>query len=141
MIVEIDGAPASAEAWRDLALEHYGHFTAMQVRAGRTRGLDLHLRRLDAASRELFGQPLPASLVRDRIRHALRDGRPEGLDKLSAIDFMLLRMSAAQCADRQAQETWKTAVRNVSAMTASGWKGLPDRFRPSSSLAVISTAT
>jgi len=53
------------------------------------------------------------------IRQALLDGRPEGLDKPSAIDFMLLRMSAAQCADRQAQETWKTAIRNVSAMTAS----------------------
>src|SRR5262249_32006961 len=31
----------------------------------------------------------------------------------------LLRVSAVQCADREAQETWKTAVRNVGAMTAS----------------------
>ena len=67
-----------------------------------------------------------SELVRDvrvrralTIRQALLDGRPEGLDKPSAVDFMLLRMSAAQCADRQAQETWKIAILNVSAMTAS----------------------
>ena len=40
------------------ALGSYGHFTAMQVRAGATRGLPLHLARLDAANRELFGVPL-----------------------------------------------------------------------------------
>jgi hypothetical protein len=32
----------------------YGHFTAMQVRGRRTRGLALHLRRLEAATKELF---------------------------------------------------------------------------------------
>ena len=35
------------------------------------RGLDLHLTRLDAATRELFGTGLDGSRVRDHIRHAL----------------------------------------------------------------------
>ena len=51
----------------------YGHFTAMQVRGGRTRGLALHFERLEAASRELFGTGLDAERVRGLIRHALCD--------------------------------------------------------------------
>ncbi len=56
---------------RDAALNTYGHFTAMQVRGGRTRGLDLHLTRLDEANRELFAGPLDGDDVRSLIRHAL----------------------------------------------------------------------
>jgi hypothetical protein len=50
----------------------YGHFTAMQVRDGATRGLGLHLARLDAANRELFDTPLRGEAVRDGIRDAVR---------------------------------------------------------------------
>ena len=53
-----------------------GHFTAMQVRAGRARGLDLHLARLEAAHDEVYGRTLSGQEVRDRIRHAL-GGRPD----------------------------------------------------------------
>jgi branched-subunit amino acid aminotransferase/4-amino-4-deoxychorismate lyase len=69
--IEIDGRPAGADALHVLTLGGYGHFTAMQVRGGRTRGLDLHLRRLDAANREMFDRPLDGDLVRARVRHAL----------------------------------------------------------------------
>ena len=70
--IEIDGRPAGAEAlWSTSSA--YGHFTAMQVRGGRTRGLALHLRRLEAANRELFGAGLDHERVRELIRHALRD--------------------------------------------------------------------
>jgi branched-subunit amino acid aminotransferase/4-amino-4-deoxychorismate lyase len=69
-LLELDGRPLTPDAWQVHTLG-YGHFTAMQVRGGRTRGLDFHLHRLDAASRELFDQPLPGDLVRERIRHAL----------------------------------------------------------------------
>jgi branched-subunit amino acid aminotransferase/4-amino-4-deoxychorismate lyase len=69
--IEIDGRPATADDLRFPAAVHYGHFTAMQVRDGRVRGLALHLARLDAANRELFGAGLDGDLVRDRIRHAL----------------------------------------------------------------------
>jgi branched-subunit amino acid aminotransferase/4-amino-4-deoxychorismate lyase len=51
----------------------YGHYTAMQVRGGRTRGLDLHLARLCDATVEVFGQALDPGLVRAHLRHTLGD--------------------------------------------------------------------
>lgn len=56
------------------ALGGYGHFTAMQVRGGRVRGLDFHLARLDAATQELFGIGLSGERILDHLRHALADG-------------------------------------------------------------------
>ena len=52
--LEIDGRQVSAEVAVSIA-SGFGHFTAMQVRGRRTRGLTLHLARLEAANRELFG--------------------------------------------------------------------------------------
>lgn len=72
MRIEIDGERVNAEVLWSTA-SAYGHFTAMQVRGGRTRGLALHFERLEAASRELFGTGLDAERVRGLIRHALRD--------------------------------------------------------------------
>jgi branched-subunit amino acid aminotransferase/4-amino-4-deoxychorismate lyase len=71
--IEIDGAGATVEQLRTVALASYGHFTAMQVRSRRVRGLDLHLARLAAANREVFGSGLDTAQVRDHIRHALAD--------------------------------------------------------------------
>jgi branched-subunit amino acid aminotransferase/4-amino-4-deoxychorismate lyase len=71
--IEVNGHPATAEELSHPALVNYGHFTAMQVRGGRTRGIDLHLARLDSANNVLFGAGLDAQLVRERIRHALGD--------------------------------------------------------------------
>jgi len=73
--IQINGHPATAAELGHFALVNYGHFTAMQVRDGRTRGLDLHLARLSAAQRELFGADLDPSAVRARIRHALGETR------------------------------------------------------------------
>jgi branched-subunit amino acid aminotransferase/4-amino-4-deoxychorismate lyase len=73
--VEVDGQPATAEQLQHPVLVNYGHYTAMQVRDGRTRGLALHLDRLQAATRELFDAGVDADLVRDHLRHALADGR------------------------------------------------------------------
>lgn len=70
-MIEVDGHEPTREELQDAALNPYGHFTAMQVRGGRTRGLDLHLSRLDEANRAVFGSPLDGELVRDLIRHAL----------------------------------------------------------------------
>jgi branched-subunit amino acid aminotransferase/4-amino-4-deoxychorismate lyase len=53
----------------------YGHFTAMQVRDGRTRGLARHLRRLDGATQDLFGVRLDGEMVRHAIRDALAGTR------------------------------------------------------------------
>jgi branched-subunit amino acid aminotransferase/4-amino-4-deoxychorismate lyase len=72
--IEIDGLRPTADQLGAVALAGYGHFTAMQVRGGRTRGLGLHFARLDAANREVFGESLDPDRVRDHIRHALADG-------------------------------------------------------------------
>ncbi|MFF3642203.1 aminotransferase class IV [Streptomyces sp. NPDC002564] len=74
--IEIDGQPATAASLLWPALVQTGHFTAMQVRGGRVRGLDRHLARLDAATRELFGQGLDGERVRALIRQILRDDFP-----------------------------------------------------------------
>ncbi|MFE2205052.1 aminotransferase class IV [Streptomyces rubiginosohelvolus] len=72
-VLEVDGAPATVDSLRWLALLNYGHSTAMQVRGGAVRGLDLHLQRLDSATRELFDVPLSSAMVRARIGSVLRD--------------------------------------------------------------------
>lgn len=75
-VVEVNGRAATDEELALLDHEGWGHFTAMQVRDGRTRGLELHLARLDGAHREIYGKPLDTDLVRLRIRQALA-GRPD----------------------------------------------------------------
>ncbi|WP_203715166.1 aminotransferase class IV [Asanoa siamensis] len=67
MRIEVNGRAAEAEE----VASAYGHFTAMQVRGGGVQGLANHLDRLDAANRELFGEPLDGAEVRRLIRHAL----------------------------------------------------------------------
>ncbi len=70
--VEVDGRPADAENLLVPALTGgYGHFTALQVRDGRVRGLAHHLTRLDRATRELFGPGLDGGRVRSLITRAL----------------------------------------------------------------------
>lgn len=76
----LDGRPATIDDLRALALANYGHFTSMQVRRRAVRGLDLHLRRLREATRELFGVALDDARVRSAILAAL-DGN--GVDDAS----------------------------------------------------------
>jgi branched-subunit amino acid aminotransferase/4-amino-4-deoxychorismate lyase len=71
--VEIDGRTATVEEIWLLDLSTAGHFTAMQIRGRATLGMDFHLARLDAATRELFGVGLDGARVLDCIRHALAD--------------------------------------------------------------------
>ena len=71
--LECDGRTATLEQIWALDLSPSGHFTAMQVRGKRTLGLDFHLARLDAATRELFDAGLDGSVVRAYVRHALAD--------------------------------------------------------------------
>jgi branched-subunit amino acid aminotransferase/4-amino-4-deoxychorismate lyase len=68
--IEIDGEiPSAEQVWATVS--SYGHFTALQVRDGKTRGLALHLRRLESATKETFGVPLDLDRVRALIRRAL----------------------------------------------------------------------
>ncbi|WP_086575500.1 aminotransferase class IV, partial [Streptomyces alboverticillatus] len=62
---------ADAADLAPLAFAGYAHFTAMQVRGGRVRGLDLHLARLRHASLKLFGRALPDERVLTCLRAAL----------------------------------------------------------------------
>ncbi|MER6005066.1 aminotransferase class IV family protein [Nonomuraea angiospora] len=73
-VTQRNGRPATAEELAPLAFAGYAHFTAMQVRGGRVRGLDLHLERLRRASVELFGRAVPDDRVRSYLRAALRAG-------------------------------------------------------------------
>ena len=70
MRIEIDGREVDAQQLWSTA-SAYGHFTAMQVRGGRTRGLGFHLDRLEAANAELFDSGLDRERVVALIRHAL----------------------------------------------------------------------
>jgi branched-subunit amino acid aminotransferase/4-amino-4-deoxychorismate lyase len=109
--VEIDGRPVGPEAIRMMELSGYWHFTAIQVRGQRARGLDLHLSRLTEGNRELFDAPLDEDEVRRNVRHALGDTQdasvrvimgnqgmivtvrpptqpPTGLKKLRVVDYL-----------------------------------------------------
>ncbi|WP_418956933.1 aminotransferase class IV [Streptomyces tritici] len=69
--IEIDGLPVPDPALTASLMSGYGHFTALQVREGRVRGLALHLARLDGAHRELFGAGLEAGRLRSLMGRAL----------------------------------------------------------------------
>jgi len=71
--IEINGEPARVEDLRLLAQTNYGHFSAMQVVDGCVRGLDLHLERIERATRELFGTMIDRERVRACLRHAVAD--------------------------------------------------------------------
>lgn len=89
--VELNGEPAGIDGLRALALTHYGHFTSMQVRAGCVRGLDLHLQRLDHATRELFGCPLEPGRTRDWMRQVALDAGEECSLRVSVCALALDR--------------------------------------------------
>lgn len=69
--MELDGAPATLDQIRTLALTNYGHFTSMLVEDDRVRGLSLHMQRLSRDCDHLFGTELDLEQVRDHVRHAL----------------------------------------------------------------------
>lgn len=73
-VAQRNGQTAAAEELAPIAFAGYAHFTAMQVRGGKIRGLDLHLARLRSASEELFGRALPDERVRSFLRTALEAG-------------------------------------------------------------------
>lgn len=64
LLVEIDGAAAGVDALAPAGFLPAAHLTALQVRAGAVRGLDLHLARLASAHLELFGSTLDTDAVR-----------------------------------------------------------------------------
>ncbi|MFI7612454.1 aminotransferase class IV [Nonomuraea terrae] len=71
----IEGRPVDDAQARWAMEARYGHFTAMQVRDRRVRGLELHLERLRGATRELFGAELDRTTVLESIRAVLGEER------------------------------------------------------------------
>jgi branched-subunit amino acid aminotransferase/4-amino-4-deoxychorismate lyase len=71
LTIEVNGHEADEAGVALHDHEGWGHFTAMQVRDGRTRGLAFHLARLEAAHRAIYERALDGEEVRARIRHAL----------------------------------------------------------------------
>ena len=69
----IDGRPATISDLAPLAFAGFAHFTAMQVRGRRVRGLDLHLDRLRDGSQALFGRVVPDERVLEALRIAVAD--------------------------------------------------------------------
>ncbi|MEV4004978.1 aminotransferase class IV family protein [Actinomadura sp. NPDC049753] len=74
LVVQRNGRAATTGDLAPLAFAGFAHFTAMQVRGGKVRGLDLHLERLRSASMELFGEAMPDERVRSHLRAAVEAG-------------------------------------------------------------------
>jgi branched-subunit amino acid aminotransferase/4-amino-4-deoxychorismate lyase len=88
--IEIDGRTPDPDLLATALLNQYGHFTALQVRGRRTRGLDLHLARLSSATAEVFGTVLDTELVRRHLRGALTDEYAD-----SAVRIQVLQLDPA----------------------------------------------
>ncbi|GFE87175.1 aminotransferase class IV family protein [Steroidobacter agaridevorans] len=73
-VTQVNGRTAITDDLAPLAFAGFAHFTAMQVRGGRVRGLDLHLQRLRTASLALFGRATSDDQLRTYLRKALKAG-------------------------------------------------------------------
>lgn len=71
LVAQRNGSTATVADLAPLAFAGFAHFTAMQVRDGKVRGLDLHLDRLRRASMEMFGVALTDAQVRACLRAAI----------------------------------------------------------------------
>ncbi len=83
-VVHRNGRPATTADLAPLVFAGYAHFTALQVRGGKIRGLDLHLTRLRFASLLLFGHALPDDQIRTYLRTAIEAG-PSDLSLMATI--------------------------------------------------------
>ncbi|UXY15831.1 aminotransferase class IV family protein [Chitiniphilus purpureus] len=72
----LNGGPVGTADLAPLAFSGFAHFTAMQVRQRRVKGLDLHLTRLSNASIELFGRAPSDETVMRSLWRAIEDGPP-----------------------------------------------------------------
>lgn len=70
-MAELNGAPATAEQLKALALTNYGHFTSMRVDDQHIRGFSHHMERLVRDCRTLFAAELDREQVREYVRQAI----------------------------------------------------------------------
>lgn len=71
---QINGRPTTHSELIPLAFAGFAHFTAMQIRDRKIKGLDLHLERLHRASTEFFGRALPDEQLKSYIKKAIDKG-------------------------------------------------------------------
>lgn len=69
----LNGVPVTLADLPKLATLNAGHFTAMQIRAGKVKGRQLHLDRLEASSIALFGCSVPEEKLLAGIRASVGD--------------------------------------------------------------------
>lgn len=84
-LAQIDGQPATVADLTPLAFAGFAHFTAMQVRNSRVRGLDLHLERLRYASLALFAEDIPDDRVRSHLRSAIAEAGGKALSLTATV--------------------------------------------------------
>jgi branched-subunit amino acid aminotransferase/4-amino-4-deoxychorismate lyase len=91
-----------------LAFSGFAHFTAIQVRNRKIKGLDLHLERLNKASLTLYNRSISDTLIRSYIRSAIKNApldhsititiySPKGEFTVQSMDIepaVLIRISA-----------------------------------------------
>jgi branched-subunit amino acid aminotransferase/4-amino-4-deoxychorismate lyase len=97
--VQLNGRAATVDELAAGLLGGHGHFTAMQVRQYRTRGLDFHFTRLDAATKELFGVGLSAERVRGYLREALGANTPDASVRVNVFKTVTPGASEPQSID------------------------------------------
>jgi branched-subunit amino acid aminotransferase/4-amino-4-deoxychorismate lyase len=69
--VLVNGKAPGPSDLRHPALINYGHFTSMQVRGGKVRGLALHLDRIARSHHDLFGSSLDVLQTQEFMRTAV----------------------------------------------------------------------
>lgn len=83
-VTMLDGNEATATDLSPLAFAGFAHFTAMQVRDGKVRGLDLHLTRLRTASMAMFGRAQSDADISRFLRMAVAAG-PQDLSLTATV--------------------------------------------------------
>lgn len=73
----VNAKTASAKEYEDLLFAGHAHFTAMQMRNHAVKGLDLHIERLQKATRSLFKQELDVSDVEKQLSTVARLSPPD----------------------------------------------------------------
>ena len=84
--MELNGAPATIDQIKALALTNYGHFTSMLVEDDRVRGLSLHMQRLAQDCRHLFNVELDTDRVRAYVRKALSGSAQPTVARVTVYD-------------------------------------------------------
>jgi branched-subunit amino acid aminotransferase/4-amino-4-deoxychorismate lyase len=107
--LELDGAPATLDQVRALALTNYGHFTSMLVEDDRVRGLSLHMQRLFTDCAHLFGTELDTEQVRRYVRHALAGTQQPTVIRVTIYDPALDLGTIGREADPHVLVTARTA--------------------------------